>query len=144
MLAVHPMVQLSAVLMTLYVFHLGVQRFRFLHLHKRTAFKWKRHVVLGEIALMTFLLGMVGGVTMVYLHWHGFLITGSHANVALVMAPMVVFGITSGLYMNVKKKPRKILPLLHGLNNLVVLILAVAQVYSGWAVYRTFVLGTSS
>lgn len=141
MLAIHPIIQVWALVAALYAFCLGVQRFRFLHLHKKTAFKWKRHVVFGEIALGIFLLGMLGGMTVVYLYWHGFLITGSHGNIALVMAPCVVFGLVSGLYMNVRKKKRRVLPLVHGLNNLLVLILGLCQVYTGWWVYKTFALG---
>ena len=56
---------------------------------------------------------------MVYFYWRGFLITGGHGKVALVMAPLILFGFASGLYMNIKKKQRRVLPLLHGMNNLV-------------------------
>jgi hypothetical protein len=141
MLAFHPIVQLFAILLNLYVFYLGVHRFRSLHLKKRTAFQWKRHVVLGEVALTTLLVGMAGGVTLVYVYWHGVLITGTHGKVALAMVPFVAFGLASGLYMNVKKKQRRVLPLLHGVNNLIVLFLSLMQVYSGFWVYKTFVLG---
>ena len=141
MLAFHPIVQLLTILLAAYAFCLGVQRFRFLHLHRKTAFKWKRHVALGEIALGTLLSGMLGGMAMVYLYWRGFFITGGHGKVALVMTPLIIFGFASGLYMNIKKKQRTVLPLLHGLNNLVLLILALTQIYSGWWVYQTFVLG---
>ena len=141
MLVLHPTIQFLAVLVTFYVLCLGFQRFQGLHLQKKTAFRWKRHVVLGEVALVTFLLGMVGGVAMVYAHWRGFFITGTHGRLALCMAPLIIFGLASGLYMNARKRKRKVLPMLHGLNNLVVLILALTQVYSGWWVYKTFVLG---
>jgi len=84
---------------------------------------------------------MLGGMAMVYIFWNGFLITGTHGKVALVMAPFIIFGIVSGVYMNVKKKERRIFNLIHGLNNLILMILAVIQVVSGWWVYRMFVLG---
>ena len=141
MLSVHPVIQSSAILLALYVFFLGVQRFRLLHLYKGVAFKWKLHVFLGEIALGAWLVGMVGGMTMVYFYWYGFLITGTHGKVALVMVPFIIFGLASGLFMNHNKKKRKVLPLIHGLSNLVLLILALTQVVSGWWVYRDFVLG---
>ena len=141
MLSVHPVIQSSAILLALYVFFLGVQRFRLLHLYKGVAFKWKLHVFLGEIALGAWLVGMVGGMTMVYFYWYGFLITGTHGKVALVMVPFIIFGLASGLFMNHNKKKRKVIPLIHGLSNLVLLILALTQVVSGWWVYRDFVLG---
>ena len=141
MLVVHPVIQFFAILLALYVFYLGAQRFRALHLRQKAIFGWKRHVVLGEIALGLLLCGMIGGITMVYVYWHGFLITGTHGKVALAMAPFVIFGLVSGLYLHCKKKERKLLPLVHGLNNLAVLILAGTQIVTGWWVYGAFVLG---
>lgn len=141
MLVVHPIVQCLAVLLASYVMFLGVQRFRLLHLDQGVAFKWKRHVLLGKIALGVWLVGMVGGMTIVYFYWYGFFMTGTHGKVALVMVPLIIFGLASGQYMNHNKKKRKALPLIHGLSNLVLLILALTQVVSGWWVYRVFVLG---
>lgn len=140
MLSVHPVIQSSAILLALYVFFLGVQRFRSLH-HHRVVFKWKRHVFLGKIALGAWMVGMMGGMTMVYYYWYGFLMTGTHGKVALLMLPFIIFGFASGQYMNHYKKKRKALPLIHGLSNLVLLILALTQVVTGWWVYRDFVLG---
>ena len=88
MLVIHPIIQFSAIVLALYVFSLGVQRFRFLHLGQKTTFRWKRHVFLGTIAMGAWLGGMLGGVTMVYSHWHGFLITGTHGKAALIMASL--------------------------------------------------------
>ena len=141
MLFIHPIIQSSAILLSLYVLYLGVQRFRFLHLSKKAVFRWKRHVALGETALGALLAGMVGGMTMVYFYWHGFLITGTHGKVALVMVPFIIFGLASGLHMNRKKTKGRLLPFLHGLNNLALLILAMTQLVSGYRIYTAFVLG---
>ncbi len=141
MLVIHPIIQFFVMLLALYVFYLGLQRFRLLHLHQKVVFRWKRHVVLGEIALGVLLAGMLGGMAMVYAYWHRVIITGIHAKIALVMVPFMIFGLVSGLFMNHKKKQRRILALIHGLNNLVVLILALTQIVSGSWVYRVFVLG---
>jgi nitric oxide reductase large subunit len=110
-------------------------------LPKKTVFRWKRHVASGEIALGALLAGVLGGMTVVKVYWHGFLITGTHGKVALALIPFVIFGLVSGLYMNRKKKQQRLLSFIHGLNNLIVLILALTQVVSGWWVYRTFVTG---
>ena len=141
MLVIHPIIQLSAVVLTLYVFRLGVQRFRSLHLHHKTLFSWKRHVLLGKIAMLALLGGMIGGMTMVYFYWHGFLITGFHGRTALVMTPFIIFGAASGLYMNHNKKKRTTLPMIHGLSNLVLMILALTQAVTGWRVYMMLVVG---
>jgi hypothetical protein len=140
MLVIHPIIQFLAVMLTLYVFYLGVQRFRSLHLHQKTLFRWKRHVLLGEIAMLALLGGMIGGMTMVSFYWNGFLITGAHGKVALVMTPFIIFSAASGLYMNRNKKKRMALPTVHGLSNLVILILALIQAVTGWRVYMMFVL----
>ena len=141
MLIVHPIVQFLATLLALYVLYLGLLRFGSLHLKKTTAFDWKRHVTMGYLSLGTWLVGMAAGGAMVYLYWHGILITGTHGKVSLVMAPFMVFGLASGLYMDQKKLKRKALPLMHGVSNLVVLILALTQIVSGWGVYKVFVQG---
>ena len=141
MLVIHPIIQLSAIVLTLYVFYLGVQRFRSVNLHQKTLFRWKRHVLLGKIAMSALLGGMMGGMTMAYLYFHGFLITGIHGKTALVMALFIIFGGASGLYMNHNKKKRTALPMIHGLNNFILLIFALTQVITGWRVYMQFVLG---
>lgn len=141
MLVIHPIIQLSAIVLTLYVFYLGVQRFRSVNLHQKTLFRWKRHVLLGKIAMSALLGGMMGGMTMAYLYFHGFLITGIHGKTALVMAVFIIFGGASGLYMNHNKKKRTALPVIHGLNNFILLIFALTQVITGWRVYMQFVLG---
>ena len=140
LLVIHPIIQFTAALLALYVLYLGVQRFRFLHLHQKTIFKWKLHVVLGEISLGVWLAGMLTGFVMVYIHWHGVLITGTHGKTALVMLPFIIFGLLSGLYMNRKKRKRRLLPAIHALNNLFVLILASIQVTSGWPFLRALIL----
>ncbi|MBU4185496.1 MAG: DUF4079 domain-containing protein [Proteobacteria bacterium] len=141
MLSIHPIIQFSATLLAFYVFYLGVQRFRSLHLKHKVRFNWKRHVALGMVVLITWPVGLLTGIILVRTYWHGFLITETHGKVALAMAPLILFGLFSGLYMDRVKKRRTLLPLIHGINNLVVLALALAQVVIGWGVYNTFVLG---
>jgi hypothetical protein len=131
MLYIHPCFQTMFILLAVYVFYLGVQRFRSGHLHQKVAFKWKRHVLLGKIAFGALLAGMFGGVIMVYIHWHYFLISGIHAMVGLVMAPLIIIGLITGLYLDAKKGKYRSLALFHGINNLIVLLLSVSQAISG-------------
>ena len=100
MLWIHPIFQFLVFILACYVFYLGSQRFRSLHLKQRVTFKWKRHVVSGQIALGVFLAGMVGGIVMVYACWRNYFITGLHARVAIILVPLIIFGFFSGLYMN--------------------------------------------
>jgi len=141
LLALHPIIQCLASLLASYVMYLGVQRFGHLHLKKKTVFRWNRHVTLGYISLGTWLVGIVFGMAVVYVYWHGFLITGTHATIALVTVPFLIFGLVSGVRMDRNRRRRKTLPLIHGASNLVALLLSLAQVVSGWWVYKVFVLG---
>lgn len=141
MLSIHPIIQLSATCLGLYVFYLGVQRFRSLHLKQKVKFNWKRHVLLGKIVMATWLAGILGGVSIAYMTWHRFLVTGIHGKVALVILPLILFGLFSGLHMNRKKKKRTFLPFVHGLVNLTILVLALYQISTGWWVYNVYVLG---
>jgi predicted MFS family arabinose efflux permease len=141
MLIIHPTVQFCSILVAAFALYLGIHRFRVLHLHQKAMFKWKRHVLLGAIALSALLTGMFGGMTLVYMYWKAFLMTGAHGKTAIVMLPLLLFGLGSGILMNRVKKKRKILPLIHGINNLIVILLALSQIRTGWWVYNTYVLG---
>jgi hypothetical protein len=140
MLLLHPIIQLSAIVLSCYVFYLGCQRFRILYLKQQAHFQWKRHVNLGTLAFCILLIGMAGGVTMVRIYWHRFFMTGIHGKVALVMIPFILFGFFSGFYMNTVKKKRTILPIIHGINNFCTLMLALSQIITGLMVYYNFVL----
>ena len=141
MLLIHPVLQSIAILMAIYGLFLGINRFRVLHFHHKAVFKWKRHVFIGTASFSLLLIGMFGGMTLVYLYWHSLLMTGVHGFTALVILPLLLFGLISGQYMNRVRKKRIILPLIHGINNLIVIILALRQIKSGWWVYTTYVLG---
>lgn len=141
MLIIHPVIQLAATLLALYVLLLGVGRFRRLHMRQKTLFQWQRHVRLGTIALLLWLVGMVLGLVMVKVYWHGLLITGNHGNRFFVILPLILFGLISGWYMHKRKKQRVLLPLIHGSANVLLIILALLQALSGWKVYDAFVLG---
>jgi hypothetical protein len=141
MLYIHPVLQFFSLLAAIYALILGINRFRILHMHHKTVFKWKRHVIIGTASLSLWIVGAFSAMSLVYFYWHGFLITGLHAKVALVMLPMILFGLISGHYMNYNKKKRKIIPLIHGINNLILIILALMQIKSGLVVYNTFILG---
>ena len=141
MLLIHPILQFLSTLIAIYVLFLGINRFRFLHLHQKAIFNWKRHVFIGTTSLILLIAGLFGGMTIVYLYWHSLLMTGVHGFTALIMLPLMLFGLISGHFMNRIKKKRTIFPLIHGINNLIVIILAAWQIASGWRVYTTYVLG---
>ncbi len=59
----------------------------------------------------------------------------------LLIHPFILIGIVSGWIMHRRKQRRKVLPLIHGVNNLVLVLLALFQVYNGWQVLNAFVWG---
>ena len=141
MFLIHPIFQLAGILILLYVWILGFQRFRFLHLKQKSQFNWKSHVKFGIIGTIILLAGVAGGLYIVNSSWYGVFITGIHAQIGVFIFFLALFAIGSGVYMDKKKKKRKILPLIHGISNTVMLLLSFSQIYTGIEVYRSFVLG---
>jgi hypothetical protein len=141
MLWFHPLLQLVAIILSFYVLRLGIARFQSQHRHQRQPFAWKRHVRLGEVVLVVWLLGLIGGFILVRFTWHAVFITGMHARIALLMLPLIIIGLVSGIYLDRYKKRRLVLPLIHGVNNLVLVLLAVAQIFYGLGVVWIYVLG---
>jgi len=141
MLYLHPVVQIAATVLALYVLSLGLQRFRVLHLHQKTPFLWKRHVALGILSLSALLAGLLLGIVVVQIVWNDFFITGTHGRVGVIMALFILFGLFSGIYLNIRKQKRILLPLFHGLSNVVLLAFSAYQAVTGWAVLERFVFG---
>lgn len=138
MLYLHPALQILATCLAIYALLLGRRRWQTVYLGKKVAFKRKRHILVGKLALAGWLAGMVGGAAMVRILWGGFFITGPHFLMALVMLPLILFGLLSGYYMEKLPKPRRKLPLAHGLVNLLCILLALWQVKEGIAVLHDF------
>jgi len=141
MLYIHPVLQFTGILFALFVFKLGIARFRMIHLKQKMRFNWKQHVRFGISATIIWLTGIFGGFFFVKTSWYSFMITGLHAQIGLLMIPFIIFALVTGIYMDKNKKKRTVLPLVHGVFNTVMLILAFVQIYTGIAVYRTYILG---
>lgn len=140
MLWVHPVLQLIATVFGIYAAYLGMERFLSQHLGMRTQFLWKRHVFVGRVALVLWMLGLMGGGMVARLKWQVNFVTGAHYQIAFAMVPFMVIGVLSGIYMDRRKAKRTFLPLLHGVCNVLALLLAFLQIRTGWQVIRDFVL----
>jgi uncharacterized membrane protein YozB (DUF420 family) len=141
MLYLHPLLQFCLTALSVYVLYLGIQRFRSLHLGHKTAFPRKRHILLGKVVLGGWLLGMAGGVYITKAYWQRTFITGDHAEIAAIMAPLIAWGLISGLYLEFSTRKRTLFPLLHGLGNTICVVLALLQILEGWEVLQDFVWG---
>lgn len=139
MFILHPLIQLTALVITLYVLQLGVARFRRSHLNHKTTFKWQRHVKLGTTAMVLLLVGTVIGLIVVKYSWDDILISGEHGHMIFIIIPLVLMSLGSGWYMNKRKKPRVFLPVFHAIINLFLIVLVFFQAFSGWHLYQAFV-----
>jgi uncharacterized membrane protein YfcA len=138
-LSIHPVAQFGAILLAFYAAYLGFQRTKSLHYNKTTQFLRKRHAIVGFIGLISMLGGIAAGLFMV----NRYLVSpdmGLHVAVAMILLPLGLFGIFSGLILYLNPKQRRFLPAIHGINNLVVLSLALAQIITGIMAYLRYVL----
>lgn len=131
LLFIHPVMQLLATLAALYVLYLGWLRFKSLHLGRPTSFPRRRHAIWGAAVLLVWLAGFWGGLLTVDFLWGARLVTPLHGPVAVACLPLIIIGLITGWILYRRPAPRRALPLVHGINNLALVILALVQVYSG-------------
>jgi hypothetical protein len=138
-LSIHPVAQFVAILFAFYAAYLGLQRTKSLHFNKTTGFLRERHVIFGTLALVSMLGGIAAGFIMV----NRYLLKpdmGLHVTVAMLILPLGLLGIFSGYFLYLNPGKGKILPAIHGINNLVILILALSQIVTGIMAYMRYVL----
>jgi len=138
-LSIHPLAQLAAILIGIYAAYHGYRRVQSLHFNRSVQFLRERHVIAGSIALISMLGGIAAGFIMV----NRYLLNpdmGLHVAIAILMLPLGIFGIFSGFFLYLNPGKRRILPAIHGMNNLVILILALAQIVTGVMAYLRYVL----
>jgi len=140
MIWIHPVLQILATLIGIYAAYLGMERFLSQHMGMRTQFLWKRHVLIGKVAIALWFFGMVGGLSMARLKWEVNFVTGHHYQTAFAMLPFMIFGFASGLYMDRNKAKRTLLPLAHAIGNVLLLLMALYQIKTGWLVIKNFIL----
>ena len=140
-LSLHPILQVCTVATVYYVFSLGLKRFLQQQLGKSIVFPWKRHVFWGKTAIILVMLGYASGLAAVYYTFRVIGFTGDHHDVAEALFPLLFFGFASGWFMDSRKKKRKVLPLLHGVNNLLVVLLFAFQVFSGLRLVLLYFFG---
>jgi hypothetical protein len=127
----HPVLMTLTLLLALWVGWQGVNRARFSLFKQKVAFNWKAHTRYGLVVMGLWIVGAVGG-SIVTGMLHGIPDTYElHEGGASVMLWLIAFGGLTGLYMDRKKAKRKLMPILHGAANMLLLLLAVAQLVTG-------------
>ena len=127
----HPALMALTLVLLIYVFYLGLVRFRFSHLKHKVVFPWKKHVQYGYIVLILMLAGTAGGMVVVWMNTGGVGATGWHFSNALLMLPVILFSFITGRGMDRNKAPRTLLPVLHGVSGLLLLLMALCQTSTG-------------
>jgi hypothetical protein len=126
------MLQLLALGLGLWALAVAWPRIATLHLGSKRIFRRARHVFLGELCLGGVILGAAGGAIVAHQVRGTWLASGAHAWGGLALAAFALLGLASGLYLALARpRPRKLLPFLHGLNNLLLLVLAFWQIQTG-------------
>lgn len=140
LLWIHPIAQALTALLALYVLTLGLSRFASRHLGKQTVFKWNRHVMLGKVVVAVWALGALGGLSVTYLTY-GKIFTGSlHFRIGMIMLPVLLITYLTGTRLDRRRDQSNILPVVHLVNNVILLILAAIQVYTGLGIVQKALL----
>jgi hypothetical protein len=141
MMNLHGPWQALGILVGLYTLFLGWSRFKAQHLGKPHAFKYKRHVFLGQAACLMLIAGAIGGLVLARIAWRGWLITGLHGYLGVTLIFILALVFATGKVMANKPKKRKTLPLFHGALGFLAMAACLIQAASGWQVRREFLGG---
>lgn len=136
LLWLHPLMQIFAALLGVWALYQGIQRIR-MNRGVKLIFPWKQHVKLGTYALALWLLGALGFYVTHDLFGETH-ITGTHAVLAWPVMALALFGLLTGFIMDKHKKRRSVLPWVHGIANIVLIILVAVLCYTGIELWDTF------
>ena len=140
LLWIHPIVQALTALLALYVLRLGLSRFASRHLGKTTVFQWDRHVMLGKVVAAVWALGAIGGMSVTYLTYGKLFTESLHFKIGIIVLPVLLITFLTGTRLNRRRNQSNILPVVHLVNNILLLILAGTQVVTGLHIVRVALL----
>lgn len=130
----HPLVQFLALALMIYVLYLGKNRFLSLHCGKRCPFAWKNHVRFGTWSMAAMLLGGIGGLVAAGIIWGVNFTNAVHAWQGMAIMALIASGYASGLALDKKIRHTALFTAFHGLNNLILIALALWAMYTGWEI----------
>lgn len=132
----HPLMQVFAALLGMYAMWQGWKRVQ-MQRGVKIIFPWKQHVRLGAAALILWTLGALG-FYVTHSLFGSTHITGLHAELAWPIIALSLFGLASGYIMDKYKRKRSLLPIVHGLANVLLLVLVVIELITGFFLLETF------
>ena len=140
LLWIHPIAQALTALLALYVLRLGLSRFASRHLGKSTVFQWNRHVMLGKVVVAIWALGAFGGLGVTYLTYGKIFTESLHLRIGIIMLPVLLVTWITGTRLDRSRNQSDILPVVHLINNVLLLILAAIQVVTGVEIVQSALL----
>ena len=140
LLWIHPIFQGLIAVLAVYVLWLGLTRAASRHFGRKTTFPRQRHVLLGKVVVVAWGLGALGGVTMTYLHFGKIYPESLHFRIGLVMVVLLVIAWMTGTRMDRQRNQSNVLPVVHLVNNALLMILAVVQLVTGIGIVRGVLL----
>jgi hypothetical protein len=136
LLWLHPLMQGVAALLGVWAMWQGGVRIAF-QLGRKVIFPWRTHVKVGSIALVLWTMGALGFYVThdIFGATH---MTGLHAYAAWPVVACSVFALASGCWMDRRKRKRRWLPLLHGVVNVLLVLLVLIECWTGLVLMPAF------
>jgi hypothetical protein len=96
--------------------------------------------MLGKIVVVVWAVGAVGGLLMTYITYGKIFTESLHFRIGMIMLVLLLVTWLTGTRMDRHKGASNVLPVVHLLNNIVLLVLAVVQVISGLGIVQNALL----
>lgn len=138
-LYIHPVIQIAGIVLGYLAFYWGAKRFLMVHAGRRLQFPWKQHVRMGQLALILWLLGIGVGLHYTHAEWNFLKITGDHYTIGMATIPFILATFFTGYWMDLFKKRRRRLCLVHGVLGTILCLLVFVQIITGVQVFTIFV-----
>lgn len=136
LLWLHPVMQTLAALIGMWAMWQGWKRIQ-MQRGVKVIFPWKQHVRWGAVALVLWTLGALGFYVTHDLFGSTH-ITGLHAQLAWPIIGLSILGLITGYIMDKYKRKRVYLPIIHGIGNVLLIVLIVAELITGFLLLETF------
>ena len=138
-LYIHPAIQIAGIVLGYLAFYWGVKRYLTVHAGRKFIFAWKQHVLTGKLALVLWLIGIGVGLHYTRAEWNFLKITGEHYTIGMATIPFILATFFTGYWMDLFKKRRKYLCLVHGVVGTILCLLVFVQIITGVQVFYIFV-----
>lgn len=127
----HPVIMLLILALACVALRQGAVRSLAVRFARKAPFPWKVHVSYGKLALAGMFAGVATGYATTWLGWSAPGSTGTHQDIALVIALLAASGLATGFVLDRRKKPGTPLGLAHALGNTAIVLLTLWQAYTG-------------